>query len=121
MMFVKNLINKFALLMFFIISGNNVCLAQQFAKEIAAFKHQDSIQVPTKNAILFVGSSSFTKWKDVSNYFPKHSIINRGFGGSTLPDVITYEQEVIFKYRPKQIVIYCGENDVASSDSVVVE
>ena len=92
--------------------------AQPFADDIAAFKIQDSITPPTKNQILFVGSSSFTKWKDVQNYFPDHPIINRGFGGSTLTDVIRYENDIIFPYQPKQIVIYCGENDVASSDTI---
>ena len=33
-------------------------------------------------------------------------------------DVIRYEKEIIFKYKPKQIVIYAGENDLASSDTV---
>jgi len=92
--------------------------AQPFASDIAAFKKLDAVAMPPKNAILFVGSSSFTKWKDVQDYFPKHVILNRGFGGSTLPDVIRYEKDIIFPYQPKQIVIYCGENDVASSDTV---
>ena len=92
--------------------------AQPFANDIAAFKKQDAVAMPPKNAILFVGSSSFTKWKDVQEYFPKHVILNRGFGGSTLPDVIRYEKDIIFPYQPRQIVIYCGENDVASSDTV---
>jgi len=92
--------------------------AQPFAADIAAFKKQDSISLTPKHAILFVGSSSFTKWTDVQNYFPNHIIINRGFGGSTIPDVIRYEQEVIFRYQPKQIVIYCGENDIAFADTL---
>ncbi len=92
--------------------------AQPFAADIAVFKKQDSIAAPAKNQILFVGSSSFTKWKDVQNYFPAHPILNRGFGGSTLPDIIRYEKDIIFPYQPKQIVIYCGENDVASSDTI---
>jgi len=92
--------------------------AQSFAAEIAAFKKQDSIAAPAKKQILFVGSSSFTKWKDVQNYFPAYPILNRGFGGSSLPDVIRYEKDIIFPYQPKQIVIYCGENDVASSDTI---
>lgn len=93
-------------------------LAQPFINDITAFKKQDSVAFPPKNAILFVGSSSFTKWKDVQDYFPGHTIINRGFGGSVLNDVIRYESDIIFPYQPKQIVIYCGENDVASSDTV---
>ena len=89
-----------------------------FWDDIQSFKRQDSISFPGINKILFVGSSSFTKWTDVQNYFPDYPIINRGFGGSSLPDVIRYSEDVIFKYHPKQIIIYCGENDIAASDTV---
>ncbi|HEU5165926.1 MAG TPA: G-D-S-L family lipolytic protein [Chitinophagaceae bacterium] len=88
-----------------------------FWKDIQNFKKQDSIHLPPKNAILFIGSSSFTKWTDVQDYFPGYTIINRGFGGSTLLDQIRYANDIIFPYEPKQIVIYCGENDLASSDT----
>jgi lysophospholipase L1-like esterase len=89
-----------------------------FWSDIQNFKKQDSISFPPKNAILFIGSSSFTNWKDVQDYFPGQAIINRGFGGSTLLDQLRYEKDIIFPYQPKQIVIYCGENDLASSDSI---
>jgi len=88
-----------------------------FWQEIVSFKKKDSVQMPPANAILFVGSSSFTKWKDVSDYFPGYTIINRGFGGSSLPDVIRYTYDIVLPYQPKQVVIYCGENDLASADS----
>jgi len=94
---------------------------QPFWNDIQAFKKQDSISFPPKNGILFIGSSSFTKWTDVQDYFPGYTIINRGFGGSTLLDQLRYEKDIIFPYHPKQIVIYCGENDLASSDSVTAE
>lgn len=92
--------------------------AQPFAKEIAAFKKQDSLSFPGRGKILFVGSSSFTFWKDVQEYFPEYPIINRGFGGSSLTDLIRYAPDVIFPYEPKQIVIYCGENDFAGDTSL---
>jgi len=91
--------------------------AQPFAEEIAAFKKQDSIAFPPKRAILFVGSSSFRLWKDMQDYFPAYPIINRGFGGSSFPDVIRYAGEIILPYNPKQILIYC-ENDFANNDSL---
>lgn len=87
-------------------------------EDIQAFKKQDSISFPPKNAILFIGSSSFTLWTDVQDYFPGYTIINRGFGSSTLTDQIRYAEDIIFPYQPKQIVIYCGENDLAFSDTV---
>lgn len=94
--------------------------AQPFANEIAAFRKQDSLAMPPKKAILLVGSSSFRLWDNWQDYFPGRKMINRGFGGSSLPDVIRYADDVIFKYRPKQIIIYCGENDFAASDTVSV-
>jgi lysophospholipase L1-like esterase len=94
--------------------------AQQpaFYNDIENFKNKDAEHKPPSHSILFVGSSSFTKWTDVQDYFPAYPIINRGFGGSTLPDVIRYANDIIFPYHPKQVVIYCGENDLASSDTV---
>lgn len=89
-----------------------------FYSDIQFFKKQDSLHFPPAHAILFVGSSSFTKWTDVQNYFPGFPIINRGFGGSSLPDIIRYADDIIFPYNPKQVVIYCGENDLAASDTV---
>jgi len=89
-----------------------------FWDDIQSFKRQDSANFPGTNKILFVGSSSFTNWKDVQTYFPSYPIINRGFGGSTLVDQIRYIKDVVYPYKPKQIIIYCGENDLASSDTV---
>ncbi len=89
-----------------------------FYDEIQDFKTQDKDSMPPRDAILFVGSSSFTMWKDVQDYFPGRTIINRGFGGSTLQDVIRYANDIIIPYKPKQIVIYCGENDMAYDDSL---
>lgn len=93
---------------------------RRFWKDIQSFKSQDSLQTPPKNAIVFVGSSSFRMWKDVGRDFPDHVIINRGFGGSSLPHVIDYADEIIISYKPKQVVVYCGENDF-TNDTVTSE
>jgi len=95
--------------------------AQPFADEIQAFKNQDKLNPPPAHSILFVGSSSFRKWTDVSNYFPGYTIINRGFGGSSFPDVIRYTNDIIIPYHPKQVVIYCGDNDLAFSDAITAD
>src|SRR5579862_1649086 len=101
-----------------VIAAGTFVHAQPFISDIENFKRQDSVNPPPQHAILFVGSSSFTKWTDVQSYFPKYTIINRGFGGSSFPDVIRYADDIIFPYHPKQIVIYCGDNDLAFSDTL---
>lgn len=109
------------LLVLLVMAGHESAAQQPFQKEITAFKKQDSLADPPQNAILFVGSSSFRMWKDVQADFPGYTIINRGFGGSTLPDVIRYATDIIIPYRPRQVVIYCGDNDLASSDTVTAD
>lgn len=94
-----------------------VAFAQQpvpFENEIKAFEEQDKTTPPPKNAILFTGSSSIKLWQSLKTDFPDKVVLNRGFGGSKLPDVIHFADRAIIPYKPKQIIIYVGENDVAS-------
>jgi lysophospholipase L1-like esterase len=93
----------------------------KFWSNIEGFRKQDSLQAPPADPIVFVGSSSFTIWQSMNKDFPEYPILNRGFGGSSLPDVIRYADEVIIKYHPKQVVIYCGDNDFANSPNVTAE
>ena len=111
-------IYQYCVLIILLLCTYSIATAQPFYEDIQAFKKQDSIAPPPTQAILFVGSSSFTKWTDVQNYFPHFAIVNRGFGGSSISDVIRYADDIIFPYQPKQIVIYCGENDLAGADTV---
>lgn len=89
-----------------------------FWQDIQNFKKLDSESAPPKDAILLIGSSSFTKWQDVSDYFPEKVILNRGFGGSKLSDLNYYSEDLLNPYQPKQIIIYCGENDFADDDKL---
>jgi len=111
------------LLLFIVIIafGRSTAISQPFINEIKAFRRADSTSMPPQNAILLIGSSSFTNWKDVAKYFPEHTIINRGFGGSSLPHMTMYAEDIIFKYNPKQIIIYCGENDLTGSPSITAD
>ena len=85
-----------------------------FANEIGAFARQDSVTPPPANPIVFVGSSSIRFWSSLAQDFPGKPVLNRGFGGSELSDVIRYSDQVITKYKPRQIVLYAGENDIAT-------
>ncbi len=114
-------LNKFVLLLFTLLFfTTTIIFAQQapFYNDVIALKKKDSTAFPAKNSILFTGSSSFTKWTDVQDYFPGVKITNRAFGGSTLLDLIHYADEVILPYQPKQVAIYCGENDLAFGKNV---
>lgn len=108
---MKKILAAFLLLTFtFIFSQEK---KPMFWQDIQNFKTLNQETPPPSNSILLVGSSSFTKWQDVSNYFPGKTIINRGFGGSRLTDLNFYSEDLLSPYQPKQIIVYCGENDFA--------
>ena len=108
----------FFLLVHFLAFQSHAQGEKPFVREINYFKKLDSLNPPPANPILFIGSSSFTNWKDVKSYFPDYPILNRGFGGSSLPHLVLYANDVIFAYTPKQIVIYCGESDLTSGPNI---
>jgi lysophospholipase L1-like esterase len=119
--FLRTFCCSLVLLLSLCFTGVQAYAQAPFQSEIDSFKKQDLINPVPAGAILFVGSSSFRKWTDVQAAFPGYPIINRGFGGSTFPDVIRYAGDIILPYKPKQIVIYCGDNDLAFSDTVTAQ
>ena len=109
---------KLLLLLLFVVSIFANAQEKPFWNEINAFVKQDSINQPKDGIILCVGSSSFRLWSDVKSDFKNENILNRAFGGATLLDMIYYKDKNLLNYNPSKIVIYCGENDVASSEKV---
>ncbi len=75
-------------------------------------KKYDSLWDPSKETIVFTGSSSVRMWKDLENRFPAQQIVNTGFGGSHASDLLAYSGELISRFNPKTVFIYEGDNDV---------
>jgi lysophospholipase L1-like esterase len=91
--------------------------AQQAAKtpfqaEIEAFEASDRANPPPQGAVLFIGSSSIRLWKSLARDFPELTVINRGFGGSTIAQSTLYADRIVIPYHPKMIVLYAGGNDL---------
>lgn len=86
----------------------------RFEPEIRAFERADSASPPPQRPVLFVGSSSIRMWCTLARDFPKLTVLNRGFGGSETSDAIHYADRVIVRYRPRAIVLYEGDNDLAA-------
>jgi lysophospholipase L1-like esterase len=82
--------------------------------DIRTFETADKTNPPPRDAVVFVGSSSIRLWKTAPAQFPNHRIINRGFGGSHLSDSVAFAERIVIPYRPKVVVLYAGDNDIAS-------
>jgi lysophospholipase L1-like esterase len=88
----------------------------RYAAEIRAFAEWDSRNAVPAHPVLFVGSSSIRLWRTHES-FPDLPVVNRGFGGSQVSDVIHFADRVVFPYKPSVIVFYAGDNDVAAGKS----
>jgi lysophospholipase L1-like esterase len=84
----------------------------QWEPAIKAFEAQDAKKPPPKDAVLFLGSSSIRWWR-TDELFSAFPVINRGFGGAVISDIIYYVNRIVIPYKPKVIVFYCGGNDLA--------
>ena len=88
----------------------------RFAQEIKAFAEWDSKNAVPAQPVLFVGSSSIRLWRTHES-FPELPVINRGFGGSQISDVIHFADRIVLPYHPRVIVFFAGHNDLAGGKS----
>ena len=91
--------------------------SSRWERSIARFEAADKKQMPTPGGVLFIGSSSIRRWKSIKDDFAKFQIINRGFGGSHIADSVHFAKRIVLPYKPRQIVLYAGDNDVAGGKS----
>ena len=116
--------NPFTLLLFILISQiayseiNNPD-PKRFLDSFETFRKLDQqTDLASEELTLFTGSSSIRMWESLEDDFPETNLINRGFGGAHLSDVIFFYERLFTTYKPQRIVLYCGENDLWSGKSV---
>lgn len=78
----------------------------RYEDTIEQYRRFDKRNTLPGNPVLFVGSSSIVFW-ETSRAFPDYPVINRGFGGASLPEVLHYYDDVIKKHAPGVMVVYC--------------
>ena len=80
---------------------------------LATFAAADLKQRPEPGGVLFVGSSSIRLWDTLETEFADARVIKRGFGGSRLSDCVKLLDRLVIKYRPRTVMLYAGDNDLA--------
>ena len=91
--------------------------ALPFESEIRAFEASAAQHFPFPGAVVFVGSSTIRLWKTLASDFHDLPVLNRGFGGSQVADSVRYADRIVLPYRPRAVVLYAGDNDLAAGKS----
>ena len=81
----------------------------RWAEAIAAFDADADSR--SEGAIVLTGSSSFARWCTMEADLAPLTVVPRGFGGSTMADVLHYLDRLVMPYKPRAVVIYEGDND----------
>ncbi len=89
----------------------------RFEWSIKKFEAEDRSQAPAPGQTLFIGSSTFSHWHSLEQDLKECNALNRGFGGSTIPEINHYINRIAINYKPSRIVFYAGTNDIADGHS----
>lgn len=101
--------------------------AWQFYKEIRNARSEDplvweeaisALESQTRNnhrpgqSVVFVGSSSIRLWDTLAKDMAPIEVIQHGFGGAKLNDVVHYAKRLVNAYQPRAVVVFAGSNDI---------
>lgn len=89
----------------------------QWEDTLATFAAMDLKNKPEPGGVLFVGSSSIRLWDNLEQEFADARVIKRGFGGSRLTDCVNLVDRLVIKYRPRTVLLYAGDNDLAEGST----
>jgi hypothetical protein len=72
---------------------------------------------PSHQGVVFVGSSIFARWTHLAAQMAPLPILNRAIDGTMTQDQLDRVNQLVFPYKPRIIVYYCGSNDVGYGES----
>lgn len=65
--------------------------------------------------VVFAGSSSFRMWTNLTADMKGVTVVNCGFGGSHMSDLVHFAPRIVLPFRPKHVIVYEGDNDLAAN------
>lgn len=86
-------------------------------EDIVAFELEDAKGHNPESPVVFVGSSSIRFWGSLIEDMSPIPVVQRGFGGAKLNDVVHYADRLVSVHKPSAVVIFAGTNDILPGNS----
>ena len=94
------------------LKGQDPC---RFEQEITSF---NEMPIPSDGEpVVFTGSSSVRLWEGLDKDCSGVPVINTGFGGSHMSDLLYFLDQTVLRFRPAVVYIYEGDNDISAEKS----
>ena len=99
-----------------LLTGREEAIFEWYEDEVRRCERQRAEQ-RAERPILFYGSSSVHFWDSLPQDFPNQTVLNAGFGGSTLAACVYYFERLVVPATPRSIVFYAGDNDLGDGQT----
>lgn len=87
---------------------------ERLEEVIEAFESEASNKRLPRRAIICTGSSGMRGWHDdLYDDLAPLTVVERGFDGGHMNDLLAYADRIILPYRPRAVVLYAGDDDIA--------
>lgn len=86
----------------------------RYAEDVDALALKASQDGRVDVDVVFFGSSSIRLWKDLEEMMAPLSVVNRGYGGATVRDILVNYDKIMAQYSPKAFVVFC-DNDICGN------
>ncbi|CAA0104712.1 Uncharacterised protein [Halioglobus japonicus] len=84
-------------------------------EDIIALESSTAKQARDGQEVVFIGSSSIRLWDSLADDMAPIGVIQHGFGGAKLNDLVHYAQRLVNTWQPRAVVVFAGTNDVDPS------
>jgi lysophospholipase L1-like esterase len=81
-------------------------------QDILALEKKTTGKFAPGEGVVFVGSSSIRLWSTLEEDMAPIPVIQHGFGGAKLNDVVHYADRLVGNYQPRAVVVFAGTNDL---------
>ena len=79
---------------------------------VAALESKTRGRCGPGECVVFIGSSSIRFWGTLETDMSPIPVIQHGFGGAKLNDIVHYAERLVNAYKPLAVVVFAGSNDI---------
>jgi lysophospholipase L1-like esterase len=90
-------------------------------EDITALESHTRSRFGPGEGVVFIGSSSIRFWETLEEDMSPIPVIQHGFGGAKLNDIVHYAQRLVNAYKPRAVVVFAGTNDIDPAASKTPE
>jgi len=103
---------KYSIAIFFLLVFAHPAIAQEpWENAMQAFEAQDKANTYPAESIFLTGSSTIVLWKTAARDLAPYPIINRGFGGSNMNDVLRLTDRYMAHHTYRAVIVFVA-NDI---------